>query len=363
MFGQVRVCLNTPSHSILGVCMMAKKPGLLERLERGPVLGGEGYVFELERRGYIKAGPFVPEVVLDAPDAVRQLHREYLRAGAEVMVALTYYADRDKLKTIGREDDLEEMNRQAVRLANQVAAEGDALVAGNLANTWVYDPYDKSGSSQRVRAIYTEQVRWAVEEGIDLVIAETLGYLGEGLVALEVIKEFNLPAVITFASVEDQLKDGYGFVEACRILAQEGAEVVGFNCSRGPATMMPLLEELRQEVDGYIAAQPVAYRTSREEPTFQSLRGHDGLRAFPVLLDPFVHTRLEMGDFAAAAQNLGVNYIGVCCGGAPHHVRAMAETLGRRPEASRYSPDLSLHPMLGSAVREQDSQYLNYWRD
>ncbi|MGH3176570.1 MAG: homocysteine S-methyltransferase family protein, partial [Streptosporangiaceae bacterium] len=64
---------------------------IVDRLAAGPVLGAEGYVFELERRGYIKAGPFVPEVVLDYPDAVRELHREFLRAGADVMVALTYY--------------------------------------------------------------------------------------------------------------------------------------------------------------------------------------------------------------------------------------------------------------------------------
>src|SRR3979409_2140641 len=95
-----------------------------ERLAQGVVLGAEGYVFELERRGYIKAGPYVPEVVLDFPDAVRQLHREFLRAGAEVMVALTYYAHREKLRHIGRENDLEEMNRHAVRLARDVAREG-----------------------------------------------------------------------------------------------------------------------------------------------------------------------------------------------------------------------------------------------
>ena len=90
---------------------------LADRLRSGAVLGAEGYVFELERRGYIKAGPFVPEVVLDFPDAVRELHREFLRAGAEVMVALTYYAHREKLRDVGREDDLEAMNRQAVRIA------------------------------------------------------------------------------------------------------------------------------------------------------------------------------------------------------------------------------------------------------
>ena len=62
-------------------------PGIVERLKSGTMLGAEGYVFELERRGYIKAGPYVPEVVLDFPGAVRELHREFLRAGSDVMVA------------------------------------------------------------------------------------------------------------------------------------------------------------------------------------------------------------------------------------------------------------------------------------
>src|SRR5438105_596348 len=94
--------------------------GILDRLGAGVVQGAEGYVFELERRGYIKAGPYVPEVVLDFPEAVKELHREFLRAGSEVMVALTYYAHREKLRDVGRENDLERMNRQAVRLVNEV---------------------------------------------------------------------------------------------------------------------------------------------------------------------------------------------------------------------------------------------------
>ena len=127
---------------------------IMDRLAAGPVLGAEGYVFELERRGYIKAGPFVPEVVLDYPDAVRELHREFLRAGADVMVALTYYAHREKLRDVGREGDLEAMNRQAVRLAREVAGEGGALVAGNVCNTWAYDPDDPADRSGHVcRAI------------------------------------------------------------------------------------------------------------------------------------------------------------------------------------------------------------------
>ncbi len=95
-----------------------------QRLADGVMVGAEGYVFELERRGYIKAGPYVPEVILDDPDALRQLHREFLRAGSDVMVALTYYAHREKLKDVGRDGDLEALNRQAVRVANEIAAGG-----------------------------------------------------------------------------------------------------------------------------------------------------------------------------------------------------------------------------------------------
>ena len=146
---------------------------LEQRLAEGVVVGAEGYVFELERRGYVKAGPFVPEVILDAPDALRELHREFLRAGADVMVALTYYAHREKLKDVGRAGDLERMNREAVRIANEIAGEGGALVAGNICNTWSYDPADPQASGAVVRSQYEEQLAWALDEGVDFIIAET----------------------------------------------------------------------------------------------------------------------------------------------------------------------------------------------
>jgi betaine-homocysteine S-methyltransferase len=324
--------------------------GLAERLADGVVLGAEGYVFELERRGYIKAGPYVPEVILDEPEALRQLHREFLRAGSDVMVALTYYAHRDKLADVGRAGDLEAMNRAAVRLANEVAAEGGALVAGNICNTWAFDPADPEASGAVVRAQYEEQLGWAVDEGVDFVIAETNDYVGEALVALAVCQELGLPAMVTFASVQPSATyDGYDYVDACRILAEAGATVVGLNCSRGPETMLPLLERIRAAVDVAVAAQPVPYRTSPETPAFESLSSPDGRRLFPIQLEPFQCTRFEMADFARRARDIGVDYIGICCGGGPHHVRAMAEALGRTPPAARYSPALELHPVLGTS--------------
>jgi betaine-homocysteine S-methyltransferase len=326
------------------------------------VLSAEGYLFELERRGYLKSGPYVPEVVLDFPEAVRELHREFLRAGAEVMVAFTYYAHREKLRMIGREDDLEPLNRQAVRLAKEVAAEGDALVAGNICNTWVFDPEAPESSGEVVREMYREQVGWAAEAGADFIISETNDYVGEALIGVEVVQELGLPSLVTFASTSDRTIDGYGFDEACKRLEAAGADVVGLNCSRGPQTMLPLIERITGAVDCPVAAQPVPYRTTQAEPTFQSLRDADGGRVFPLALDPFLCTRFELGDFAAAARDAGVRYLGVCCGGAPHHVRSMAESLGRTVPASRFSPELELHPILGENVQEKEKKFAN-WRD
>ncbi len=320
-----------------------------QRLADGVVVGAEGYVFELERRGYVKAGPYVPEVILDAPDALRQLHREFLRAGADVMVALTYYAHRDKLSDVGRGDDLEQMNRQAVRIANEIAAEGDALVAGNICNTWSYDPANVKSTGAVVRAQYREQLGWAREEGVDLVISETNDFLGEALIGLEVCHELGLPAMVTLASVQQSATfDGYDYVEACRILADHGAAVVGLNCSRGPATMLPLLEQIRAAVDIPVAAQPVPYRTDAGTPAFESLEDGEGRRLFPIQLESHQLSRFEMADFARRARDIGVDYVGICCGGAPHYVRAMAEALGRDTVASRYSPAIELHPVLGA---------------
>jgi betaine-homocysteine S-methyltransferase len=84
-----------------------KKKGILERLKEGPVLGDGGYLLELEKRGWVRAGPFTPEVVLTHPEALRELHVEFREAGSEVLQALTFYASRDKLATVGLENRID----------------------------------------------------------------------------------------------------------------------------------------------------------------------------------------------------------------------------------------------------------------
>jgi betaine-homocysteine S-methyltransferase len=335
---------------------------LLERLNEGPVICAEGYLFELERRGYLQAGGFVPEVVLDHPEKVAELHREFVHAGSDVVEAFTYYAHREKLRLIGKEELLEQINRQALDIAKEVASESGALLAGNVCNTNVYTGEE---SSQTVRGMFEEQVGWAVDAGAGFVIAETLSWLGEALVATEVIKATRLPAVVTLAAHQDpHMREGVSPAEACKRLEAAGADVVGLNCSRGPETMLPLLEEVRRAVSVHVAALPVPYRTTEEEPSFQSLEDprwteFPAGRPFPTALEPFTCNRYEIAEFARAAYELGARYLGVCCGAAPHHIRSMAEALGRTPPASRYSADMSKHAYLGSdpSLRAENQDY------
>ena len=323
---------------------------LLERLAQGPVICAEGYVFEMERRGYVQAGAYVPEVVLDHPHAVTELHREFMYAGSDVIEAFTYYAHRDKLRIMGREDELEEMNRTALKLAKQVAREGDALFAGNICNTNVFLP-DDAKSKNTSRAMFEEQVGWAMDAGVDFIIAETFSFYEEALLALEVIRNAGAISVVTLAVHREGLRDDFTVPEDCQRLQDAGADVVGMNCIRGPNTMLPVMEEISKKVEGPLAALPVPYRTTPEEVNFQALTdpGCDCIpdRPFPTALEALACNRYEIAEFAKKALALGVQYQGVCCGAGPHHIRAMAEALGKNPPASRYSPDMSKHYALG----------------
>ena len=129
--------------------------------------------------------------------------------------------------------------------------------------------------------------------------------------------------------------------------------------------MLPLIAEIRDAVSVHVAALPVPYRTHAGEPSFQSLRDPRAEapddRAFPTALDAFTCNRVEVARFAADALTLGARYLGLCCGAAPHHVRAMAEAVGRTPAASRYSADMSKHAYFGTdaTLKAEYRQYAN----
>src|SRR6202044_371318 len=189
-----------------------KKKGILDRLKDGPVLGDGGYLLELEKRGWVRAGPFTPEVVLTYPNALRELHVEFREAGAEVLQALTFYASRDKLATVGLENRLEDLNRAAVRVAREVAGD-QCLVAGNLSLTWMYEP-GSPAASDRVRKTFDEQLAVQVDEGVDFIIGETFWFLGEAVVAVERARTTGLPAMVTICfENKDETAEGTSAAE------------------------------------------------------------------------------------------------------------------------------------------------------
>ena len=323
--------------------------GILERLAEGRVLGDGGYLLELEKRGYVQAGPFTPEVVIEHPDALEQLHREFLRAGVDVLQTMTFYASDDKLATVGLAGKVDDINRNAVQIARKVAQEGDALVAGNLSLTWAYEPGDAS-TYDHVRALFDRQLQDQLDAGPpDFWIGETFSYVGEALLFVERAKATGLPTMVTmcFEQPEPRSYEGDTPGECAKRLADVGADVVGVNCLNGPEQQLRIATEMRDAVEGtFVASQPVGYATTDEQPDFTAWPN------FPYELDPMQVSRKTMAEFAKKADEAGIDYIGSCCGSVHDHVRAMAKALGKIPTAEREWRSRTGKPMSGYEYRE-----------
>jgi len=332
---------------------------LITRLNEGPVLFAEGYLFAMERRGYLSAGAFVPEVVLEHPEVVSQLHREFIRAGSDIVQAFTYYGHREKLKLIGKEELLEPLQKNALDIAKASRNEFkdlNLLVCGDVANTNIYNPNDKKSHSE-CQKMYEEQVLWAKEAGVDFIVAETINWTGEMEIALKAIKQEKMIAVTNFSIPKGDLtRESHTPGDACKMMEDLGADVVGLNCYRGPEMTMKLLPEIREKVSCHVAALPVPYRTSEEYPGFLNQPKEivdpncsciPGDNIFPVALDHLYCNRFEMAEFAKDCLKKNINLIGICCGAEPHHVREMSVALGRKPISYKYYPDISRHWLHG----------------
>ena len=121
---------------------------LKERLDQGPVICAEGFLFEIERRGYMASGEFVPMVSLDHPEVLENLHREFQHAGSDIVEAFTYNGHREKMRIIGKEELLEPLNRSALKIAKKVALDTPKgsqpnLMAGNISNSNIWKENDK----------------------------------------------------------------------------------------------------------------------------------------------------------------------------------------------------------------------------
>jgi betaine-homocysteine S-methyltransferase len=304
---------------------------IAELIQSGIVIGDGGYLIELERRGYVESGSgrekvgtgrgsgqFTPEVTIENPDAVRELHREFLRAGSQVLQALTFFGTREKLSRAGYGADTERINFEAVKLAREVAGTA-ALVAGSVSRTQLTER-EGMASLDKSRDHLAEQIRLLKAAGVDFLILETFFHLAEMKAALQCAAAAGLPAVATmsFRPLITRCTDEFTPAECARVMADLGAIAVGANCEQDPRRMLPLLREMRSATRVPLAAQPSAFRTT------ESCHSFTRLPQFPDDLETIQVSRREFEDFGQVARNEGIGYVGGCCGCNAAYLHALA---------------------------------------
>ena len=318
---------------------MSQTRNILDRLEAGPVVGDGGAVFCLEQNCLLTAGPWVPDAVVTNPDAVRELHRSFLRAGAEVIQTCNFYCSEDKLGNRGYDADeigVDRINDEACKLAREVADEGNALVAAGLSQTPTYlSTRDEDLTKEEFRkqcVIFNRN-----KHLVDFVVVEYFEHVEEAVWAVEVCKEnLDMPVAATISIGPSGDLDGVSPGDCAVRLARAGADIVGVNCHFDPPTCLKTMKKMKaglekSSLSPYLMCQPLAYWTQDCDE-----RGFIGLDDFPFSLESRRCTRWDIQDYAQKAEKMGIHLIGGCCGFQPYHVRAVAEGLGR--PVSRHLP-------------------------
>lgn len=294
---------------------------ILEQLKDGPVLGDGGYVVILRDKRGVPFEEWAPHGILTHGDKVRQLYQEFFDAGAEVIIAQTFFGTRNRLERVGHGDKFEEIHRLAVDSAREVVGDR-ALVAGTV--TSVMSSRRNLGTLEDAYTYGKEEAELLVDLGVDFLMLEGLWHVDESLRMLKAVKEAAEPAgkavMISLAFRTEKTMDGYSPADCARILKDQGADIVGVHCERDPENMFPIVEQIRNAVDGPVAMQPVAVRCA---PFAVWTQGHT-TRWYERELPPEA-----MADFARKARDVGIEYIGSCCGSGPEHVRAMAQAMGK----------------------------------
>jgi homocysteine S-methyltransferase len=290
----------------------------LGQLSLGTILadGAMGTMLHARGVGFDKC---FDELNLTNPAAVADIHREYIEAGAQLIITNTFGANRFKLKKHGLEDDMAEINRAGVELAKRAVAASfkDVLVAGDIGPLGVrIAPYGRV-KPEEARAAFAEQVKALTDAGAELIVIETMSDLYEIQEAIKAAKEVSkLPVVasVTFTR-DDRTLLGDDPTKVARKLKEAGADVIGVNCSGGPSQLLRILKQMKQAVpDGKFWVKPNAGWPEQV----------GGRIMYPADADYF-------GDYALAFREAGANIVGGCCGTTPQHISAMKKAFESAP--------------------------------
>ena len=273
----------------------------------GTMLHGRGVSFE----------KCFDELNLSNPEAVAELHREYIAAGAQLILTNTFGANRFKLGQHGLEQQTAEINRAGVELARRAAGSSGALVAGDVGPLGVrIAPFGRVQPEQ-ARQAFAEQIGALCSAGADLIVIETVSDLYEIREAARAAREVcDLPLVtsVTFTR-DDRTVLGDDPMTVARALQEAGADVIGVNCSGGPAQLLRILKQMRQ-------AAPQSRFWVKPNAGWPEQVG--GRIMYPADPEYF-------GEYAVSFRAAGASIIGGCCGTTPQHIAAMRHALDRRP--------------------------------
>jgi methionine synthase I (cobalamin-dependent)/5,10-methylenetetrahydrofolate reductase len=291
---------------------------LLSRLKQGPVLCDGAMGTLLYAKG-VFINKCYDELNLAQPDLIRNIHQEYMNAGAEVIETNTFGGNSFRLARYGLSDRLRDINLQGARLARDAADSfnakkaADVLVAGSVGPIGIrIEPLGKV-SREETREAFRQQVTALLEGGVDFIILETFGYLEELHQALLAVRDVSSDIqVVAQATIDEEgnCLDGASAETFATKLDAWGADILGCNCSVGPVAMLEAIERIRRVTDKPLSAQPNAGIP----------RNVEGRNIY--LCSPEY-----MASYARKFVNAGVAFVGGCCGTTPEHVRAMKSSL------------------------------------
>jgi homocysteine S-methyltransferase len=317
---------------------------LLEQLKSSTALADGAMGTMLHSRG-ISFEKCFDELNLTNPSAVAAIHREYIEAGAQIILTNTFGANRFKLSKHGLGQKIVEINQAGVELAKRVAEVSfkDVLIAGDVGPLGVrIAPFGRVKPEQARRA-FAEQIEVLCESGVDLIVIETMTDLYEIQEAIKAAKQVcSLPLVasVTFTR-DDRTLLGDDPIKVARTLNESGADVIGVNCSGGPAQLLRLLKQMHQAVpDGKFWVKPNAGWPEQV----------GGRIMYPADPDYF-------GDYALSFREAGASIVGGCCGTTPQHIAAMRKALDTAPQINPSHITMMPAEEISETAQEQPTQF------
>ena len=283
------------------------------------------------------------------PEAVFRVHQAYVEAGAQIIETNTFGANRFKLAPLGLGDEVQRLNGRGVKIAREAreAASREILIAGSIGPLGI-GVQARHPEPDQIRAIFHEQAMALEERGVDLFILETFSYIEEILLAIEAVRSFsNLPIVaqLTYSEEGTTFGDVRPFL-AASLLKDKNVQVIGANCTLGPQSLLPILQELSNSQDICISGMPNAGFPKREG-------------------DRIVYPKSSpqyFAEFAREAAGLGVRILGGCCGTTPAHIRAMADAVkSLRPAKTHSAATVVAAAQPAVPLQERDPES-KFWK-